>query len=58
MAASGSLSFASGVMSQTFSVQVLNAPGAGNKTVNLTLSSPGTGAVLGTPATSKLWIVD
>jgi hypothetical protein len=58
MAASGSLSFAPGVMSQSFSVQVLNAPGAGNKTLNLTLSSPGAGAVLGTPTMSKLWIVD
>jgi hypothetical protein len=55
---SGTLNFASGVLSQTFNVPVCeDALLEGNETVNLALSTP-TGAVLGTQNTAVLTIVD
>jgi Calx-beta domain len=56
---SGTLVFASGETSKTFSVLVLDdqAP-SGNKTVNLELSNAGGGGTLVAPATAVLWIVD
>jgi hypothetical protein len=57
-ATSGTLSFASGETSKTFSVTVLNQPvGGSGKTVNLTLSSPTAGATVGSPGTAVLKIV-
>jgi hypothetical protein len=56
--ASGVLSFAEGETSKTFLVTVLDdGVASGNKTVALTLSNPGGGAVLG-GAGATLWIVD
>jgi hypothetical protein len=57
-ATSGTLTFASGVTSQTFSVTLLNDVQIdGDETVNLTLSNA-TGAALGTPSTSQLTVED
>jgi hypothetical protein len=58
-AASGTLSFAQGETSQTFSVTIL-ADGSPepDETVILTLSAPGGGAALGIPSTATLYIVD
>jgi hypothetical protein len=56
--ASGTLTFTAGQMSATFSVQLFNNPAAEpDETVNLTLSSPGGGGVLGTPSAAVLTIL-
>jgi outer membrane protein assembly factor BamB len=56
--ASGTLNFANGETSKTFSVTILNQPvGGSGKTVNLTLSSPTGGATIGTPGSAVLTIV-
>lgn len=58
-AVSGTLNFAANETSKTFVVQVTNnAVIEGNKSLNLTLSSPGAGGSLGYPATATLSIVD
>jgi hypothetical protein len=58
-ATNGTLSFANGEASRTFSVQVLNNSTVnGNKTIRLTLSAPTGGAVVGTPGTSVITIID
>ena len=55
---SGTLSFASGVTNQTFSVPICDdVLSEGSETVNLALTSP-TGGVLGTPNTAVLTITD
>jgi hypothetical protein len=57
VAAAGTLTFAAGQVSQTFTIHILNNPQAGSATtVNLTLSGPGGGAALGSPATAVLTI--
>src|SRR5262249_39947033 len=59
VATSGTLTFGPGISKQTFSVQLKdNRIVDGNRTVNLTLSNPGGGALLGTPAAAVLTIVD
>ena len=56
--ASGTLNFAAGETTKTFSVTIIDDTLVeGNETVNLTLSSP-VGATLGTPATAVLTIID
>jgi glucose/arabinose dehydrogenase len=58
-AASGTLTFANGEASKTFTVAVLDDTATeGNETVNLTLSNPTGGATLGTPAAVTFTIVD
>jgi hypothetical protein len=58
-ATTGTLTFAPGVLSQTFSVPILSdGRSDGSETVNLALSSPGGGATLGTQATAVLTITD
>jgi hypothetical protein len=58
-ATSGTLSFGAGVTSLSFQVPVTNdTQDEANETVNLTLSNPGGGAVLGTRRTAVLTIVD
>jgi hypothetical protein len=58
VAASGTLTFAPGQMSQTFTVTVNNdTSDEPDETVNLTLSNP-VNAVLGTPYTATLTIKD
>ena len=56
---SGTLTFGPGETTKTFAVAA-TADGIvdGNETVNLTLSSPSGGLVLGGQATATLWIVD
>jgi hypothetical protein len=57
-ATSGTLTFAAGEMSKTFQVPIIdNAIAGGNKTVNLTLSSP-VHMILGTQSTAVLTIID
>jgi uncharacterized repeat protein (TIGR03806 family) len=57
-AVSGSLSFAEGVTTQSFSIDILDdAANEGNETLNLILSNPTGGAALGSPSTSSLVIV-
>jgi streptogramin lyase len=56
-AAAGNLTFAPGATSLTFTIRVAN-DGGGDKTVNLALSSPSSGASLGTPVTAVLTIWD
>ena len=56
---SGTLTFASGVMSRTFIVPLINNTIVdGNRTVNIALSDPGGGALLGTPNAAVLTILD
>src|SRR5205807_1317764 len=58
-ATSGTLTFADGVTSQSFTISLLNPPTVhGNQTVNVTLSSTTGGATLGTPTSAVLTIVD
>jgi hypothetical protein len=57
--ASGTLTFAPGVASRTFSVPILpDTLDEGTETVDLTLQNPGGGALLGTPSTAVLNILD
>jgi hypothetical protein len=55
----GTLTFGPGVVSQTFTVPIINeASSEPNKTVNLALLSPGGGTTVGTQSTAALWIVE
>ncbi|MDQ3814350.1 MAG: hypothetical protein M3347_10415, partial [Armatimonadota bacterium] len=57
--ASGTLNFAAGVTSQTFTIPIVNdTHDEAAETVYLTLSDPAGGAVLGTGSTALLTIVD
>jgi hypothetical protein len=57
-AASGTLTFAAGQTSATFSVPLFNNPAPEpDETVNLTLANPGGGGALGTPAAAVLTIL-
>ena len=55
----GSLSFADGVTSQSFSIDILDDTiYEGDESLNLTLSNPAGGAGLGSPSTTSLRIVE
>lgn len=59
VATSGTLTFGPGVTTQSFTIPLLNPSTVhGNQTVNITLSNATGGAVLGTPASAVLTIVD
>jgi hypothetical protein len=56
---SGTLTFAPGQTVAEFTVPILINPLiAGNETINLSLSSPAGGAILGSPSTASLVIID
>jgi probable HAF family extracellular repeat protein len=56
---SGTLTFAAGQTSKTFTVTLLkNGQGEGNEMVTLTLSNPSSGTTLGTPRSATLTIQD
>jgi hypothetical protein len=58
-AASGTLTFAANETSQTFTIPIINdSINEANETVNITLSNPGGGGTIGTPATAVLTIID
>jgi len=58
-ATSGTLSFAAGILSRTFTIPILNDTTAEPaETVNLSLSTPTGGGYLGSPATAVLTITD
>ena len=59
IATSGTLFFNPGVTTKTFPITILN-PGkiGGSTTINLTLSAPANGAILGVPSTATLTIQD
>jgi hypothetical protein len=58
-AVSGTLTFASGQTSRTFTIPITDDPTfEGDETVNLTLSNPTAGVVLGAPSTAVLTIMD
>ena len=58
-ASSGTLNFAAGQSSATFTIPILDAGlVGGSQTVNLTLSSPNGGAILGSQVTAVLTIAD
>jgi Zn-dependent metalloprotease len=58
-AASGTLSFAAGVLTKTFTVPITNdALAEGPETFNVALSMPRGGATLGAPATAAVTITD
>ena len=55
----GTVSFANGVMSQTFTVAICNDTiFEGNETFSVTLSAPTGGATIGTPSTAVVTIMD
>ncbi|MBU6400518.1 MAG: hypothetical protein KGS61_09385 [Verrucomicrobia bacterium] len=56
---SGTLAFAPGQTGQTFTIPIINETAAeGNETVNLTLSNPSPGGILGVRNTAVLVIID
>ena len=58
-AVSGTLTFADGITTQSFSVPILDdGTYEGNETVNLALSNPGGGAGLGSPVSATLTITE
>ena len=58
-ATSGTLSFSDGVLSQTFNVSIIDDTNyEGDETVDVYLTNPSAGAILGLPATAVLTIID